>query len=185
MKRRIGGAAPPLVAGVRGVLRDPWAEAGSGGVGISHDVRDLSRESGKACGERVNCESMARGWEETFRRAAMIRCTILVTVLFGCVAGGLPAEELNYRIIFRNTSGQISLPDEVGRNKKTYFIDLKAVGKKPDQMFGGSGDRFRVVAYRDVEKPETLTIEEVVTKRRIDLEVGVEMNLAGRPQGSP
>jgi hypothetical protein len=111
----------------------------------------------------------------------MIRAFTLAVVWFAALACDLSAADPSYRIIFRNTSGQISLPDEIGRNRKTYFIDLKAAGKKPDQYFGGSGDRFRVVANWDLGKPEMLTIEEAATKRRIALEVGVEKDLAQQP----
>jgi hypothetical protein len=75
-----------------------------------------------------------------------------------------------YRIIFRNTSGQISLPDEP--RHKTYFIDLAKAGKKPNQFFGGpERDRFKVLQFVNNNQ---LVCEEVKTKRIIKLDLGKE-----------
>ena len=91
----------------------------------------------------------------------------------------------DYRIILKNSSGQLSLPDEP--KKKTYFIDLAKVGTDPPQFFGGNGDRFRIdkfekkvvaderVGEKDVSE---LTVTEIVTKRPLVLVMGVEQNLA-------
>ena len=81
-----------------------------------------------------------------------------------------------YRMSLRNKSGQVSLPDETGKGKKTYFIDLAKAGQTPVQMFGGpSGDRFKVVSYDEITA--TLVCEEVETKTRINLEVGKQVVL--------
>lgn len=97
----------------------------------------------------------------------------------------------DYRIVLRNSTGQINLPDEsgTGPNRKNYFLDVSKVGvptEKP-QFFGGVGDRFKTVKWeakkmadprlgeKDVSE---LTVEEIVTKRQIVLVVGVEQNLA-------
>ncbi|MFZ4763629.1 MAG: Amuc_1099 family pilus-like system protein [Roseimicrobium sp.] len=92
----------------------------------------------------------------------------------------------DYRVVLRNSSGQISLPDEP--KKKTYFIDLSKVGTEPHQAFGGSaGDRFKALKFEKkiVPDPTTgerdvseLTCEELVTKKTVLLVVGKEENLA-------
>ena len=92
----------------------------------------------------------------------------------------------DYRIALKNSSGQISLPDEPKR--KTYFLDLTKVGTEPHQTFGGAnGDRFKVVKFEKKVVPDPtvgerdvseLNCEELVTKRPILLVVGKEENLA-------
>jgi hypothetical protein len=94
----------------------------------------------------------------------------------------------DYNIILKNSSGQISVPDETGRNKKTYFLNLSTVGQEPHQMFGGTGDRFRVIKWepKTIPDPVTgtkdvseLTIEEVVNPaNKIVLVMNVPTNLA-------
>jgi hypothetical protein len=102
----------------------------------------------------------------------------------------------DYNIILKNSSGQISLPDETGRNKKTYFLNLNTVGKEPldaegkpiYQMIGGTGDRFRVKKWepKTIPDPVTgtkdvseLTIEEVINPaNQIVLVMNVPTNLA-------
>lgn len=91
----------------------------------------------------------------------------------------------DYRVVLRNGTGQISVPDEPKR--KNYFLDLTKIGTEPAQFFGGNGDRFRVekfekkviadprVGEKDVSE---LTVEEIVTKRKLVLVVGTEQNLA-------
>ena len=84
-------------------------------------------------------------------------------------------------MIFRNTSGQVSLPDEP--QSKTYFIDLTKAGMKPNQTFGGpTRDRFRVVTYQGNLVPPTLICEEVATKRLIILELGKVVDIAAKPK---
>jgi hypothetical protein len=91
----------------------------------------------------------------------------------------------DYRIVLRNSSGQLSLPDEPKR--KTYFIDLAKVGAEPAQFFGGNGDRFKVLKFEVKKMPDPrlgerdvseLTVEDIVTKKPIVLVMGVETNLA-------
>lgn len=91
----------------------------------------------------------------------------------------------DYRVMLRNSSGQLSLQDEPKR--KTYFLDLTKVGTEPHQFFGGNGDRFRTVKFEKKVMPDPrvgekdvseLTVEEIVTKRQLVLVMGAEQNLA-------
>jgi hypothetical protein len=91
----------------------------------------------------------------------------------------------DYRLVLRNSSGQVSLLDEP--KKKTAFLDLTKVGTEPAQFFGGNGDRFKTVKFERKVVPDPrvgekdvseLTIEEIVTKKQIVLVMGVEQNLA-------
>ena len=91
----------------------------------------------------------------------------------------------DYRIVLRNSSGQVSLLDEP--KTKTKFLDLSKAGTEPAEFFGGSGDRFKVLKYEVKKIPDPrlgerdvseLTIEEIVTKRKIVLVMGQETNLA-------
>jgi len=95
----------------------------------------------------------------------------------------------DYRIILKNSSGQVSVPDEsgVGPSKKNYFLSLDKVGTEPAEFFGGSGDRFKVLKYEIKRIPDPrlgerdvseLTVEEIVTKRKIVLVMGQDTNLA-------
>lgn len=95
----------------------------------------------------------------------------------------------DYRITLRNSSGQITLPDEPGKQKKTYFIDLGKIGvpTEPPQFFGGTGDRFKCLKWEVKKMPDPrlgerdvseLTVEEIVSKKNIVLVLGVEKNLA-------
>ena len=102
----------------------------------------------------------------------MIRITTLA-LLFAAFTGILSAAE-QYRIVLRNTAGQISLPDESPRATKTYFIDLAKAGAAPAQFFGGSGDRFKVLRYDEVSK--VLYCVEVDTNKSFALEVGKQVN---------
>ncbi len=91
----------------------------------------------------------------------------------------------DYRVVLKNSSGQVSLPDEP--KKKTYFIDLTKVGTEPHQFFGGNGDRFQTVKFEKKVVPDPrvgekdvseLTVQEIVTKRNLVLVMGEEQNLA-------
>jgi hypothetical protein len=91
----------------------------------------------------------------------------------------------DYRIVLRNSSGQVSLLDEP--KTKTKFLDLTKVGTEPAEFFGGSGDRFKVLKYEVKKIPDPrlgerdvseLTVEEIVSKRKIVLVMGQETNLA-------
>lgn len=91
----------------------------------------------------------------------------------------------DYRVMLRNSSGQVSLLDEP--KKKTYFIDLTKVGSDPPQFFGGNGDRFKTVKFEKKVVPDPkvgekdvseLTVEEIVSKKQIVLVLGTEQNLA-------
>jgi hypothetical protein len=91
----------------------------------------------------------------------------------------------DYRIVLRNSSGQVSLLDEP--KAKTKFLDLTKVGQEPAQFFGGSGDRFKTVKFEVKKMPDPrlgerdvseLTIEEIVSKKQIVLVMGTETNLA-------
>jgi hypothetical protein len=101
------------------------------------------------------------------------------TVLAADPAPAQPAK--GYRIIFRNTSGQISLPDDP--RFKACFIDLTKAGMNPNERFGGpTRDRFRVVAYQGNLVPPTLICEEVATKRLIILELGKVVDADAKPK---
>jgi hypothetical protein len=63
----------------------------------------------------------------------------------------------DYNIILKNSSGQVSLPEEQGKNRKTYFLNLTNVGKEPPQLFGGTGDRFRAVKWEVKTIPDPVT----------------------------
>jgi hypothetical protein len=89
--------------------------------------------------------------------------------------------------VLKNSSGQVSLLDEQGRNKKNYFLSLDRAGADPPEFFGGTGDRFKVLKFEVKKMPDPrlgvrdvseLTVEEIVTKRQIVLVMGVETNLA-------
>jgi hypothetical protein len=91
----------------------------------------------------------------------------------------------DYRVVLRNSSGQVSLLDEP--KTKTKFLDLTKAGAEPAEFFGGSGDRFKVLKYEVKKIPDPrlgerdvseLTVEEIVTKRKIVLVMGQETNLA-------
>lgn len=91
----------------------------------------------------------------------------------------------DYRVVLKNSSGQVSLIDEPKR--KTYFLDLTKVGTEPHQFFGGNGDRFKTVKFEKKVIPDPrvgerdvseLSIEEIVTKRPVVLVMGEEQNLA-------
>jgi hypothetical protein len=95
----------------------------------------------------------------------------------------------DYHIVLKNSSGQVSVPDEsgVGASKKNYFISLDKVGTEPAQFFGGTGDRFKAVKFEVKKMPDPklgerdvseLTVEEIVTKRKIVLVMNVPTNLA-------
>jgi hypothetical protein len=95
----------------------------------------------------------------------------------------------DYHIVLKNSSGQVSVPDEsgVGPNKKNYFLSLDKVGKEPAQFFGGTGDRFKALKFEVKKMPDPrlgerdvseLTVEEIVTKRKIVLVMNVDTNLA-------
>lgn len=95
----------------------------------------------------------------------------------------------DYHIVLKNSSGQVSVPDEsgVGPNKKNYFLSLDKAGTEPAQFFGGTGDRFKVLKFEVKKMPDPrlgekdvseLTIEEIVTKRKIVLILGQDTNLA-------
>jgi hypothetical protein len=95
-------------------------------------------------------------------------------ILFAAFTGVLSAAE-QYRMCFRNTSGQISRPDESGRAKKTYFLDLNIlIASASPQYFGGSGERFKALKYDAGRK--VLTCEEVATKKVFELELGKWIN---------
>src|SRR5262245_37316720 len=103
-----------------------------------------------------------------------------LAILFAALTSTLSAAD-QYRMCLRNAAGQISLPDESGRAKKTYFLDLESViasGGGP-QYFGGSGKRFKTLRYDAGLK--VLTCEEVDTKKICELEVGKWINFLELP----
>ena len=96
-----------------------------------------------------------------------------LTVLCTALTGVLNAAE-QYRICFRNTAGQVSLPDSLG--PKNYFIDLAKAGREPAQFFGGTTrKRFKVVSYDDVNK--VLTCQDLDTGKIFELPLGKMVNL--------
>ena len=102
-----------------------------------------------------------------------------LAILFAALTGMLSAAE-QYRMCFMNTAGQISLPDESGRAKKTYFLDLNIlIASASPQFFGGSGKRFKALTYDAGLK--VLTCEEVDTKKIFKLEVGKWINFLELP----
>jgi hypothetical protein len=112
--------------------------------------------------------------------AIMNRLASLAVLL---IAGNLCAADppatnkdiISYRIILRNASGQISLPDEI--RKKTYFIDLDKVGAVPEQYFGGDAShRFKALKFDRVI--QSLLCQEVETGKTFTLLIGKEFNLS-------
>jgi hypothetical protein len=109
---------------------------------------------------------------------------LLVVALASSLSAAEPAPvqeaPKGYRMIFRSTAGQISMPDEIDRKRRTYFVDLAKIGLKPHHTFGGpAGTRFRAVKYDP--DAQVLLCQEVATGRLIILKMGKVVNLPEAP----
>ena len=113
------------------------------------------------------------------RFTLMVRIFSLA-ILCAAFTGILSAAE-QYRMCFRNSVGQISLPDESERARKHYFIDLDLLIRSASpQYFGGSsGKRFKALTYDAGRK--VLKCEEVDTKKIFELELGKWINFLELP----